>query len=709
MQDSQSTNDAASIQSPSGRNKIDLSFLPPVYVLAAHLSLSEQHDVEEVLSRRGARVTYDIKEANLVLGNISKTRRARSELHWKDVRVEEVNGNDSLKRCVAPGVAEATSHSPKKRKIEHEGRRALNTETEVEVVDSSTASETEDEAEPGMKPMSQLSISQETTASSTTGPEDEETHPLPFSTEWLNGKIAVAKIEWLSDSLKAKRCLPIDSYIIYEARLLPPEATVKAPRSVIKIQASLSPQPKVTLHIPKDPLHNTQRYKKRDRVREAADQDVLGRTFSSSTHPGQNVTRPTKLLHQTTSEDDEAASIILPSMPDWVLQHKIYSCERATPLDPPNNEFICQLKKIRLARVLTLDDIGVRAYSTSIAALAAYPHQIETSREVLALPGCDQKIAHLFHGFKTNDGHIQAVADIEADPALTALREFYEIWGVGAVTAREFYYDKKWRSLDDIVENGWKNLHREQQIGLKYYDEFQLKITRPEVESIAATIAKHAKAMTGPGLETIIVGGYRRGKPESGDADVILTHPDETKTQNLIDQIVNSLTQSDWVTHELTTRLTNSKRNQEPLPLNTSTLDKKPSRGFDTLDKAFLVWQTPHWPTKKADLAADPEAKNPNPHRRVDIIISPWRTIGCAVAGWTSGTTFQRDLRRYAKHEKGWKFDSSGVRERGTGKWVDLEGWRDERTRCVDWRVAERRVFEGLGLVYREPWDRCTG
>ena len=45
---------------------------------------------------------------------------------------------------------------------------------------------------------------------------------------------------------------------------------------------------------------------------------------------------------------------------------------------------------------------------------------------------------------------------------------------------------------------------------------------------------------------------------------------------------------------------------------------------------------------------------------------------------------------------------AGGVRERGTGRWIDLEGWRDKKTRCRDWREAERRVFEGMGLVYRE-------
>ena len=177
-------------------------------------------------------------------------------------------------------------------------------------------------------------------------------------------------------------------------------------------------------------------------------------------------------------------------------------------------------------------------------------------------------------------------------------------------------------------------------------------------------------------------------------------------TYNLVNRVVKSLEKEGCITHTLTLNLTNSKRDQQPLPVNTAIGG---GHGFDTLDKALVVWQDPNWPTKEADLAANPKAKNPNPHRRVDIIISPWRTVGCAIAGWTSGTTFQRDLRRYAKNKLGWKFDSSGVRERGTGRWVDLEGWTDKRTRCKDWKEAERKVFEGMGLVYREPWDRCTG
>ena len=694
-------------------------------MLATHLSISEQHEAEDALSRGKAPLTYDINEANLVLGNISKSRRARSELQWNGFHLEDVNEEEGRRSTtISSSSSKDGTPAKKRRRLTDEESHRTQRLGVVTVDESSTGSDTEDGGSLEAEPLSQLSLSHgptSPTVASTDGEESEEFAQQFYTKDFAN-KVRVVKLGWLYVSIELGRIQDIEPYTVYKASLRPSEErTTKVLPAIRAVETKPSPVINKSPYIKEgilqgimerayaDPKPSYNRYRREDRIKNAAKADIVGKRFSSSTQAtsrsSQPITRPTQLLHRTTSEHDEAISSVPPPLPDWVKENKIYACERATPLNSPNNDFIDELKKIKLARVLTLDEIGVRAYSTSIASLAAYPYRVQSTREILALPGCDQKIASLFHEYKST-GRLQAVEDLEADPALKVLRDFYEIWGVGAKTAREFYYDKGWRDLDDIVEYGWKSLSRVQQIGLKYYDEFLLKIPRSEVESITATITRHAKLVTDSNVETIIVGGYRRGKSESGDVDVVLSHPEEAMTYNLVDRVVKSLEKEGCITHTLTLNLTNSKRDQQPLPINTAIGG---GHGFDTLDKALVVWQDPNWSTKEAELAANPKAKNPNPHRRVDIIISPWRTVGCAVAGWTSGTTFQRDLRRYAKHKLGWKFDSSGVRERGTGRWVDLEGWTDKRTRCKDWKEAERKVFEGMGLVYREPWDRCTG
>lgn len=320
------------------------------------------------------------------------------------------------------------------------------------------------------------------------------------------------------------------------------------------------------------------------------------------------------------------------------------------------------------------------------------------------LPGCGNKIALLFQEFK-DTGQLKEAREDESDPKLAVLKLFYEIWGVAETTARDFY-NRGWRDLDDIVEYGWDTLTRVQQIGVKYYDEFQLKIPRAEVESIANTILAHAHGIRA-GFQLVIVGGYRRGKLASGDVDVVLSHPDESATHGFVKRIVVSLERAGYITHTLSLATTNSERGQVPVAWKGDDR-KKAGTGFDTLDKALVVWQEPEWTAAAGEAEKKTKKKNPNPHRRVDIIISPWKTAGCAVLGWTSGTTFQRDLRRYCKKELALKFDSSGIRSRKDGAWVDLESGRDGRP-APDMLTAERRVFAGLKLPWRPPEERCTG
>jgi DNA polymerase IV len=402
------------------------------------------------------------------------------------------------------------------------------------------------------------------------------------------------------------------------------------------------------------------------------------------------------LLRETTLEHDDPD--ILPPLPKYLLD--TYSCTRPTPLLSRNEAFISRLKIIKLWRKLSKDTVGVRAYSSAIAALAAYPYTVGSPQEVLRLPGCENKIAMLWQEW-SQTGKVQEADAIEADPKFHVLNLFYEIWGVGEVIASNFY-GKGWRHLDDVVEHGWNTLSRVQQIGVKYYDEFQTKIPRDEVTQIGAAILVAANKLH-PGFKMEIVGGYSRGKLQSGDVDVVLTHPDESVTHNFIQELVLALETDGCITHTLTLAMTNSERGQVPLFLKSATTSL-PRSGFDTLDKALVVWQDPNWPSKARDLADNPKFRNPNIHRRVDIIISPWKTAGCAVLGWTSATTFQRDLRRWSKKFKNLKFDSSGVRNRTNGEWQDFEAGAED-VELVD---KEKLVFRGLGLEWRDPTERCT-
>ncbi|CAI7637955.1 unnamed protein product [Penicillium glandicola] len=626
---------------------------PPIFILPTHLSLEELDEVEGRLMDYGGKLTYDIAEAGLILGKVGRAKRAALELRTRGIWTEELISS-SASKSTGSGV----EPPPKRRRTDqYDGTKDI----PVEIIDLSTESESEGE-------------------DGATSRHDSSKHPIPKQkVEAIKNSITILKLEWLDISIKSGECVSQDPFVVYRGRKIPsPPPTEAGNKQDLLKQTSNQ----IIERAKQDAGLPTPRTPPQDHIH-----------ARRSKEPPDQRSRPT-LYRQTTSEHEKEETNE-PPQPDWVRDQVIFACLRSAPLHPPNEDFISQLVKIRRIRELTLDEIGVRAYSTSIAALSAYPNPIQRPSEILTLPGCNAKIADLFAQFQQHggcghtddDGNVAAADALETDPVLRVLNSFYQIWGVGAKTAREFY-QRGWRDLDDIVEHGWSTLSRVQQIGVKFYEEFQEGIPRSESEGIANVIRDHASRVR--------AGGIERGKELGGDVDIVLSHRDDAVTRNLVVDVVASLEAERYITHTLSLHLTSSLREQQTLPFHGDD-----TRGFDTLDKALVVWQDPHFDATTIGHNGH-QGKNPNIHRRVDIIISPWRTVGCAILGWSGDTTFQRDLRRHAKKARSLKFDSSGVRDRRSGRQVDLE--HDGET----WEEREKLVMEGLGVGWRPPQERCS-
>ena len=764
----------------TGKEALDLSVLPPIFVFPTRLSVDELHETEDALLDRHAPLTYDATEARLFVGKVGTKRRAELELRtrgvWTEGLEEDNNKRDVHELPAGDGEMDETPPRKKKRRGERsdgddgderdDSLAGLTKAAASEKVAAEEESETEVESETEdegriVTPLQQRGDSRGLGLGSSTGSGSGLVTPTNdckimscndgARVAGLDAEdhVKVLNLQWLQTSIQERRLVDVDDYLVYKARRV---ASVDIAATVRKqdsgygqsdtTNGNVASTPPVLSDVAKGILERA-RMDAENEGKDARQERTfthgprkLGRRGrgAEDRFSSHSVAPKTTLLQRTTSDNEEEATKEIPQPPDWVKEQRLYSCERSTPFNSPNEAFVDELKKIRLARILTEDEIGVRAYSTSIASVAAYPYKIRLPREIIALPGCDVKIANLWIEWTNNDGVIEAVRDAENDETLKTLRIFYNIWGVGATTAREFY-NQGWRDLDDIVEHGWNTLTRVQQIGVKYYDEFNEPIPRHEVEAIGRTIHEAAVRARDDGIETCIVGGHRRGKSASGDVDVIVSHRRFEATANLVTDIVAELETSGHVTHTLLLSLAETERGQATLPYRSG---NAAGHGFDSLDKALLVWQDPssvdgvaksevrvddaitqekkgegeeqhnHKKTTKHASKISSSSSSSTLHRRVDIIISPWRTVGCAVLGWSGGTTFQRDLRRYARTVKGWKFDSSGIRDRATGMVMNLEG-EDGVGKGLGMEDAERKVFEGLGLTYREPRERCTG
>jgi DNA polymerase IV len=118
------------IKEASSSSKPDLTSLPPTFILATNLSDSELHEVEDMLGQRGAPVTYDMRNAKLVIGNISKEKRAKFELKRGKVRLLE---SENYGGGVMPDFPDQVSANPEAAK-----RRKLNSGMLVSTGDVAT-------------------------------------------------------------------------------------------------------------------------------------------------------------------------------------------------------------------------------------------------------------------------------------------------------------------------------------------------------------------------------------------------------------------------------------------------------------------------------------------------------------------------------------------------------------------------------------------
>ncbi|KAH8719268.1 hypothetical protein GQ44DRAFT_687815 [Phaeosphaeriaceae sp. PMI808] len=682
---------------------LSLRSIPPIAVFTAHLKDGENNMINETLRQYDAPLTADVSKAKVFIGKVGTKRRAEFELRSRKLVIEEVALS---KRLTSP--VDATESLQKRRRISVHTDKVISSDQADSTTEDESPEDTNDRV---------LSEKPETSISSRSKVQTIDHATSVFENPSRHDIIWVVKVDWLDACVAAGCLVPLGCNMVYKCKVLnrPKSTNTKSIKAVF-LEVANSGRPSKTISATQplaarsildraktDAIVNAPKAAfQQGQAGSLVTRRFQGKSFAPSNQkPSQYFAARTAHLLQMTTSDYDSVDSDTPPPPEWVKNRVKYACQRFTPANGPNEDFLEQLEKIRTARILINDEIGVRAYSTIIASIAAYPHKLSHPRELAQLPGCDEKAAVLFVEWK-NTGKIQAVEDYETDEAMKILRLFYGIWGVGAKTARHFFYNNHFTELDDIVEFGWDELDRVQQIGLKYYEEFQVLIPRPEVEQIASVVRKYVVRLRDERVTVTLVGGYRRGKAASGDVDMIVSHPDLESTAGLIREIVEALEESKWITHTLTMSLKNTGRDQQTLPFRSA---KGAGAGFDTLDKALVVWQNPIWPSREQDLATNPNTKNPNIHRRVDIIVAPWRTVGCAVMGWSGGTTFQRDLRRYAKYRKSWKFDSSGIRSRNTGEVIWLEGPNGVDGTPED---AERAVFEGLGLEFIPPEYRVT-
>lgn len=351
----------------------------------------------------------------------------------------------------------------------------------------------------------------------------------------------------------------------------------------------------------------------------------------------------------------DRSTVITPNVSPEKLQTSWVCAQASTSQQQNHNQFIMdKVQVLATSYANTKDQWRALGYKKAIASIKNFPKKLETWEECSSLPYVGERLAKKIWEI-VQTGHLRRLDHV--DPKQEALNLFVGVWGAGPTTA-EAWVSQGLKTLEDLKNHG--KLTRQQEIGLKYYDEFLERMPREEAGMIEDVVKKAALNIN-PGLQAFACGSYRRGKPTCGDVDVIVSHPDGKSHEGVMAKLLESLKSTGFLTDDLTL-------------------------GDNGQHRKYLgVCKLPGENTK---------------HRRLDIIVVPYNEWACSLLYFTGSDYFNRSMRLLAKK------NGMSLSEHSLNQGVIRKGSEKIFEGTPLPVFTEKDVFDYLGLEYREPHER---
>lgn len=182
----------------------------------------------------------------------------------------------------------------------------------------------------------------------------------------------------------------------------------------------------------------------------------------------------------------------------------------------------------------------VRAYEKVIAGLKALGHPVRRVEDLDGVEGIGQKIRAKIEEILST-GHLAAASAVRADRPLDLYKALQKIYGVGPAKAKTLIEKDGIRDLDGLRARAHELLHEKQRLGLEHYDDLLLRIPRAEMERHDAFLRDAVARSSPAGTEAEIVGSYRRGLPDSGDIDMLVSFPPRANQAAAWNHLLDSL------------------------------------------------------------------------------------------------------------------------------------------------------------------------
>ena len=425
---------------------------------------------------------------------------------------------------------------------------------------------------------------------------------------------------------------------------------------------------------------------------------------------GANKQTAAKTAAPAAAAEPPPSSIVLPDLSrgGWATRNRDkYACQAGGPRTFEDNEKIASMLDALATQYKATDEWRNYAYSKAAKKIRGLSYVIETSEQVAAMRGIGKKTCKKIDEV-LQTGRLRRLEIMQNDPRMQArpprphdlpsrrrrrrrvcsrdthtsrvrralpqvVSELMKVHGVGKATAME-WYTRGIRSIDDALEAGVMNAT--QKLASRFWRDLDERIPRTEVEEIARAVRSaldsllvadgypnHAAKLHSV-IEARPCGSYRRGKPSSGDVDVLITRRDGRAWQDVLGKVLRALEANGVEIHHLS----------------------MPDASVEGCSQSYNgIIRLPGHAL----------------HRRLDLKLYPPQEYAYALLYFTGSDHFNRSMRHFAK-AKGYSLSDHGIVR------AHKQGSNNVVRGVVNLVKAntEQDIFRALGLLFREPGDR---
>lgn len=193
------------------------------------------------------------------------------------------------------------------------------------------------------------------------------------------------------------------------------------------------------------------------------------------------------------------------------------------------NQQICQVfEQLRDLRNAQGETYRAKAYERVIPLIRNYPVPITSAEQALTIPGVgtslSSKIGEILQTGTVSE--LQGIPVVDSDRE-KVIQDFIKIERVGRKTA-EKWYDAGYRKLDDIPREVCTDA---QWLGLQLQGDLSQRIPRDEIDEAVRRLHICLDPLQ---IYFEVAGSYRRGRPDSGDIDILVIDKPDIDVMNTV-------------------------------------------------------------------------------------------------------------------------------------------------------------------------------